>query len=94
MYAAPAFPLGAAICSQWLQADTASAGADTYVLRVLMPLKSQQQKQFPVLLEAHNARKLCEHGRDVEEVVVHGVLPSGASLKVLVERCLFNFVEL
>ena len=55
-----------------------------------MPLKSQQPQPLSVLLDGHNAPILCEHGRDVVEVVVHGVLPSGANLKSLVELLLFN----
>ena len=51
---------------------------------------SQQLKPLSVLLDVQNAPEACEHCRDVEEVVVHGVLPSAASLEGLVELCLLS----
>ena len=49
-----------------------------------------QLKPLSVLLKLHDAPKASKHGRDVEKVVVHGVLPSGATLERLVELGLFS----
>ena len=59
--------------------------SDTYDL--------SSSQQLSVLLDVHNAPKTNKHGRDVEKVVVHGVLPSGARLKGLVELCLFSLQD-
>jgi len=66
-----------------------------YGTSVSEPNQSSRQwpKPLSVLLDVHDALKTSEHGRDVEKVVLHGVLPSGASLKGLVERCLFSLQD-
>ena len=66
-----------------------------YGTSVSEPNQSSRQwlKPLSVLLDVHDAPKTREHGRDVQKVVLHGVLPSGASLKGLVELCLFSLQD-
>jgi hypothetical protein len=47
-------------------------------------------RPLSVPLEGHEASKLCKQAGDVEEVMVHGVLPGVACLKGLLELTLVS----
>ena len=61
--------------------------AHTYVV------ECQKLQPLSVLLDVNDAPETSEHGWDVEKVVLHGVLPSGASLKSPAELCLFSLQD-
>ena len=62
--------------------------ANTYVLEGLHLWYECKARPLSVPLEVHEASKLCKHAGDVEEVMVHGVLPGVACLKDLLELTL------